>query len=133
MADYAFHPDALLEYADATSYYLREASPTVAERFVAAVESAIASILAAPERWRVIEESRHSPLRVQPLSIRALLPLGRRAAVRHSVRGYALQPRTRILETPNRLTMEPSAHFVGSPRPMRTPILKVLDGRAPSR
>jgi toxin ParE1/3/4 len=56
MADYAFHPDALLEYADATSYYLREASPTVAERFVAAVESAIASILAAPDRWRVVEE-----------------------------------------------------------------------------
>lgn len=57
MADYAFHPDALLEYADATSYYLREASPTVAERFVVAVESAIASILAATHRWRVVEES----------------------------------------------------------------------------
>jgi plasmid stabilization system protein ParE len=56
MADYAFHPDALLEYADAASYYLREASPTVAERFVAAVESAMASILAAPDRWRVVEE-----------------------------------------------------------------------------
>jgi len=94
MADYAFHPDALLEYAEATSYYLREASPTVAERFVAAVESAIASILAAPDRWRVVA-----------LSLRALLPLGCRAAVRDSVRGYALQPRTRILETPNRLTM----------------------------
>lgn len=56
MPGYAFHPDALLEYADATTYYLRDASPDVATRFVAAVESAIASILDAPDRWRVVEE-----------------------------------------------------------------------------
>ena len=56
MADYGFHPDALLEYADATTYYLREASATVAERFVAAVEAAVGSVVAAPDRWRVIEE-----------------------------------------------------------------------------
>jgi len=55
MAGYAFHPDALLEYADATSYYLREVTPAVAERFVGAVESAVASIVAAPELWRVVE------------------------------------------------------------------------------
>lgn len=48
MAGYAFHPDALLEYAEATTYYLREASPEVAERFVAALESAVKSIIAAP-------------------------------------------------------------------------------------
>lgn len=56
MADYGFHPDALLEYAEATNYYLREAPPEVAERFVAVVESAIASLLSAPDRWRVVEE-----------------------------------------------------------------------------
>lgn len=56
MAGYGFHPEALLEYADATTFYLREAAPTVAERFVGAVESAIASIVVAPELWRVVEE-----------------------------------------------------------------------------
>jgi plasmid stabilization system protein ParE len=55
MAGYAFHPDALLEYAEATTYYLREASPEVAERFVAAFESAVKSIVAAPDRCRVVE------------------------------------------------------------------------------
>lgn len=56
MSDYGFHPDALLEYAEATNYYLREASATVAERFVATVEAAVASVVAAPDRWRVVEE-----------------------------------------------------------------------------
>jgi plasmid stabilization system protein ParE len=56
MADYAFHPDALLEYAEATNYYIHEASPSVAAQFVTAVESAIATIAAAPDRWHVIEE-----------------------------------------------------------------------------
>ncbi len=56
MAAYGFHPDALLEYAEAAGYYAREASPGVAERFVASVESGIAEVLAAPERWRVVEE-----------------------------------------------------------------------------
>jgi len=53
---YGFHPEALFEYAEATSYYLREASPRVAEAFIAAVESAISGILTAPTRWRVAEE-----------------------------------------------------------------------------
>lgn len=50
MPNYAFHPDALLEYAEATNYYVREASLSVAERFVAAVEAAIESVVAAPDR-----------------------------------------------------------------------------------
>ncbi len=41
MVAYGFHPEAMLEYADATNCYLREASPQVAEAFIAAVESAI--------------------------------------------------------------------------------------------
>ena len=56
MTDYGFHPEALLEYADATTYYLHEASADVAERFVTAVEAAVASVVAAPDRWRVVEE-----------------------------------------------------------------------------
>lgn len=56
MRGYGFHPDALLEYAEATTYYLSEASADVAARFVAAIESAVASILDAPDRWRVVEE-----------------------------------------------------------------------------
>ena len=56
MATCGFHPEALLEYAEATDYYLREAPPGVAEAFIATVESAISSILAAPGRWRVVDE-----------------------------------------------------------------------------
>lgn len=56
MARYSFHPDALVEYAEAATYYLREASPEVAERFVAVVESGVATVTSAPERWRVVEE-----------------------------------------------------------------------------
>lgn len=53
---YGFHPEALFEYAEATQYYLQEASPEVAERFILAVESAVAGLVSNPERWRVMEE-----------------------------------------------------------------------------
>ena len=53
---YWFHPEALLEYAAATNYYLNEASPRVAEAFTAAVECAVAALVADPERWRIVEE-----------------------------------------------------------------------------
>ena len=55
-ASYGFHPEALFEYAEATNYYLHEASTRVADRFVAGVESAVAALVAAPTRWRVVEE-----------------------------------------------------------------------------
>ena len=55
-ASYGFHPEALFEYAEATNYYLHEASPRVADRFVTAVEAAVAALVAAPTRWRVVEE-----------------------------------------------------------------------------
>ena len=54
-ASHGFHPEALSEYAEAADYYLREASRRVADRFVAAVESAVAAFLTAPTRWRVVE------------------------------------------------------------------------------
>jgi plasmid stabilization system protein ParE len=52
---YELHPDALGEYEEAARYYA-ERDLRVAERFVAAVEDAIERILAAPTRWRVIDE-----------------------------------------------------------------------------
>ena len=54
MASYDFHPDALVEFEDATRYYLEQASPIVASAFVGAVESAIKTVIASV--WRVIDE-----------------------------------------------------------------------------
>jgi toxin ParE1/3/4 len=56
MARYSLHPEALEEYADATNYYLSEASERIAEAFVNSVEAAIRDVLEAPTRWRVVEE-----------------------------------------------------------------------------
>ena len=53
---YGFHPEALFEYAEAINYYLREVSARVADRFATAVESAVATLVVAPMRWRVVEE-----------------------------------------------------------------------------
>lgn len=53
---YGFHPEALFEFAEATNYYLHEASARVAESFIASVESAIATLLDDPTRWRIVEE-----------------------------------------------------------------------------
>ena len=53
-ATYRFHPEALAEYAEAARYYLAEASPRVAETFVASVEFAIAALVASPDQWRVV-------------------------------------------------------------------------------
>ena len=52
---YEFHPDALQEYRQATSWYA-EREPRVALEFVEAVEDAIKRILESPTRWRVIED-----------------------------------------------------------------------------
>lgn len=51
-----FHPEALREYSEAALYYLEEASPEVANRFVSAIESAISAMLSAPERHRIVAE-----------------------------------------------------------------------------
>jgi plasmid stabilization system protein ParE len=51
-----FHPEALLEYAEAANYYLYQASEGVAAGFVVAVESAVATLVAAPLRCPVVEE-----------------------------------------------------------------------------
>ena len=56
MANYGFHPEALLEYAETTIFYVHKRSASVAAGFVEAVESAVRSIVVAPDRWRVVEE-----------------------------------------------------------------------------
>ncbi len=55
-ASYGFHPEALFEYAEATNYFLHEASARVADSFISSVESAVATLVAAPTRWRIVEE-----------------------------------------------------------------------------
>ena len=47
------HPEALVEYAEAVSYYIRKGAIGAADAFVSTVESAIADIASAPDRWRV--------------------------------------------------------------------------------
>lgn len=53
---YGFHPEALFEYSEAAIYFLNEASVRVADAFVFSIESAVAHIIVAPARWRVVEE-----------------------------------------------------------------------------
>ena len=51
-----FEPNAQAEYYAAIRHYATEADDAqVATRFVAAVESAVAAVCAAPEMWRVVE------------------------------------------------------------------------------
>ncbi len=56
MPELDFHPLALQEYVETTTYYLREASSTIATRFVGVVEGAIAAIVAMPQRSPIIDE-----------------------------------------------------------------------------
>jgi len=50
-----FHKEALAEYLAAARYY-DERDPRVALRFVDAVEDAVRRIVAAPQRWRIVED-----------------------------------------------------------------------------
>jgi len=66
---YEFHPEALEEYDEAALWYA-EREPGLALRFIGAVEDAIARILEAPTRWRVIEEDvRRCLTRVFPYGV----------------------------------------------------------------
>jgi plasmid stabilization system protein ParE len=56
MTSHSFHPEALVDYENATRYYLEQASPTAAAAFVAAVESAIQTVCASPTTWRLVDE-----------------------------------------------------------------------------
>ena len=64
-----FHPEALAEYEAAALYYA-ERDPAVGQRFVAAVEDAIDRILAAPTRWRLLDDDvRRCLTRVFPYGV----------------------------------------------------------------
>ena len=52
---YRFHPEALDEYQQATLYYA-ERDPTLALRFVEAIEDTIRRVVESPQRWRVLDE-----------------------------------------------------------------------------
>ncbi|MFO1428936.1 MAG: type II toxin-antitoxin system RelE/ParE family toxin [Candidatus Competibacteraceae bacterium] len=66
---YEFHPEALTEYEEAARYYA-DCQDGLELRFIAAVEHAIQQILAAPDRWRILEEDiRHCLTRVFPYAV----------------------------------------------------------------
>lgn len=52
---YVFHPEALIEYAEAVQYYA-ERRVEVAQAFINAVEDAINRIRESPSRWKAIDE-----------------------------------------------------------------------------
>ena len=66
---YEFHSAALEEYRQAALWYA-ERDADIALKFVASVEHAIARIVEAPTRWRVIDEDvRRCLTRVFPFGI----------------------------------------------------------------
>lgn len=52
---YAFHPEALIEYAEAVQYYARQ-RVEIAQVFISAIEDAVQRIRESPERFAVIDE-----------------------------------------------------------------------------
>ena len=94
---YAFHPAALEEYRQTTRWYA-DREQRVARQFVASVEDAIARIVEAPLRWRIIDEDvRRCLTRVFPFGI--LYTIERR--FRTHLGGHALQSRAWVLEISN--------------------------------
>lgn len=66
---YEFHPAALEEYRQAASWYANR-EQRVALEFVASVEDAIARIVEAPRRWRIVDEDiRRCLTRIFPFGI----------------------------------------------------------------
>lgn len=51
-----FHPEALAEFRAAAEYYATRQTG-LGDRFVNAVEAAVAHVVAAPESWRIIEDN----------------------------------------------------------------------------
>lgn len=66
---HAFHPEAAREFAEAVKFY-RQRGRHLGKRFDQEVRVAIAKILAAPHRWRILEEDvRRYLVRVFPYSV----------------------------------------------------------------
>jgi hypothetical protein len=53
--NYAFHPEARLEYRDAAAFY-EARRPGLGGAFTREIEAVIEQILEAPDRWRLIEQ-----------------------------------------------------------------------------
>jgi toxin ParE1/3/4 len=53
---YAFHPEALIEYAEAVQYYA-EPRVEVAQTFIDAIEDAVDRIREFPTRYKIIDEN----------------------------------------------------------------------------
>ena len=52
---FVYHPDALAEYTDGALYF-DERVPGLGADFTVEMDNAIAVILEAPDRWRILEE-----------------------------------------------------------------------------
>ena len=50
-----FHPEALLEFEEAVQFY-KDRGRILGQRFAGEIRSAIAKIVATPDRWRVVEQ-----------------------------------------------------------------------------
>ena len=53
-----FHPEALLEFEEAVQFY-KERGRTLGQRFAKGIRTAIAKVVATPDRWRVLEQDVH--------------------------------------------------------------------------
>jgi toxin ParE1/3/4 len=64
-----FHPEAVLEFAEAVQFY-KQRGRTLSQRFAGEIRNTIAKIVATPERWRIVEEDvRRCLVRVFPYSV----------------------------------------------------------------
>ena len=89
-----FHPEALVEYTAAADHYAA-IDPTLALRFVEAVEHAVARIRDAPAAWLTIDEDvRRCLTRVFPFAlVLSLTPVPVWSMKCHSVVAVAPIPR----------------------------------------
>lgn len=93
---YAFHPDALTEYAEAVQYYA-EQRVEVAQAFIDAIEDAVYRLRESPTRYSAIDEDVR---RCYDAQISLWHSLHNRARLHSDFGSHALQPRTWILEKP---------------------------------
>jgi len=66
---HAFHPEAAAEFEEAVQFY-QQRGRKLAPRFAVEVRTAIAKIVATPDRWRILEEDvRRCLVRVFPYAV----------------------------------------------------------------
>ena len=102
--DYAFHPEARLEYLGAADFY-EQRRPGLGANFSLEIEAAIERILEAPTRWPVFEgDVRRCLTHRFPYGI-----LYARGQSDFDRRRYALQSQTRVLENPAGIAAAPES------------------------